>query len=96
MSLSYTSRRQPQDSGLVEYIYPLKTDGKATADAGRVVDQGDRSSRSTPIQNVYSPTHAITVSRHSDKEVTVSFDTRPGLLDKDFQLSTRSATRTSA
>ena len=38
------------------------------------------------MQNVYSPTHAITLKRTGDKEVTVNFDKSQGLLDKDFQL----------
>ena len=52
--------RRRRTASLVEYVYPLKTDGKATRDAGRVLASRRRSSRSTPIQNVYSPTHAIT------------------------------------
>src|SRR5581483_944040 len=71
--------------GVVEYIYPLKTDGKATSTLE------DLSIRATikaqhPVQNVYSPTHAITLSRTSEHEVSVTFDKNQRLLDKDFQL----------
>ena len=76
----------PTRTALVEYIYPLKTDGKATSHAGRVLHHRRRSSRSTASANVYSPTHAITLKRANDKEVTVNFDKDQGLLDKDFQL----------
>src|SRR5262249_40289850 len=38
------------------------------------------------VQNVYSPTHAVTLQRGNDKEVTVTFERNQGLLDKDFQL----------
>ncbi|HMF14939.1 MAG TPA: VWA domain-containing protein, partial [Gemmataceae bacterium] len=38
------------------------------------------------VQNVYSPTHALTIKRVSDKEVAVEFEKNQGLLDKDFQM----------
>ena len=47
-------------------------------DAGRVLGQGRRSSRSTPIQNIYSPTHAITITRNGDQEVTIDVRAQPG------------------
>src|SRR5262249_25673824 len=84
VALSYTSVAS-QDAGLVEYIYPLKTDGKATSTLEDFSIQATIKSQH-PVQNVYSPTHAITLSRNSDREVTVSFDKNQGLLDKDFQL----------
>jgi Ca-activated chloride channel family protein len=75
----------PRDGDLVEYVYPLKTDGKAT----RTLE--DFSVKATiksqhPIQNVYSPTHAINLTRAGDKEVTINFERNQALLDKDFQL----------
>src|SRR5262249_46124414 len=38
------------------------------------------------VQNVYSPTHAISISRLSDKEVSLAFEKEQAILDKDFQL----------
>jgi len=38
------------------------------------------------VTNVYSPTHALSLRRVSDKEVQVAFDKDQGLLDRDFQL----------
>jgi Ca-activated chloride channel family protein len=38
------------------------------------------------VQNVYSPTHPITVSRVSDRHARVHFEGRGVALDKDFQL----------
>src|SRR5687768_11527763 len=59
VALSYTAVAR-RDTSLVEFVYPLKTDGKAT----RTLE--DFSIKATlksqhPIQNVYSPTHAITL-----------------------------------
>ena len=39
-----------------------------------------------PIQNVYSPTHAINIRRPNDREAVVSFEGKRQALDKDFQL----------
>src|SRR5438128_10281252 len=82
--LSYTAIA-PQDAGVVEYIYPLKTDGKATRTLEDFAIQATIKSQH-PIQNIYSPTHAITLKRPNDREATVTFERNQGLLDKDFQL----------
>ncbi|HEX5271243.1 MAG TPA: VIT and VWA domain-containing protein, partial [Gemmataceae bacterium] len=82
--LSYTSV-SGKDADLVEYVYPLKTDGKATATLESFGIEATIKSQHA-VQNVYSPTHAITVRRQTDKEVSVSFERNQGLLDKDFQL----------
>jgi Ca-activated chloride channel homolog len=75
----------PADDGIVEYIYPLKTDGKAT----RTLE--DFSIKATiksqhAVQNVYSPTHAISLKKINDKQTEVTFERDQALLDKDFQL----------
>src|SRR5207245_4466052 len=67
------------------YVYPLKTDGKATATLEDFAITATLKSQHG-VQNVYSPTHAITLRRQGDKEVLVSFDKKQGLLDRDFQL----------
>jgi Ca-activated chloride channel family protein len=82
--LSYTSVAG-RDSSLVEYIYPLKTDGKATQTLEDFsIKAGIKSQHA--VQNVYSPTHALNITRTSDHEVTVNFEKAQALLDKDFQL----------
>src|SRR5207249_3265518 len=58
VSLSYTSMAE-RDSGLVEYVYPLKTDGRATSTLEKFSIEA-RIKSQHPIQNIYSPTHAIT------------------------------------
>ncbi len=74
-----------KEANLVEYIYPLKTDGKSTATLEQFsIDVSIKSQHN--VTNVYSPTHAITVRRVNDKEVNVSFDKQQGLLDRDFQM----------
>jgi Ca-activated chloride channel family protein len=84
VALEFTSVAK-QEGGLVEYVYPLKTDGKATATLEKFsIDATIKSQHA--VTNVYSPTHSITLKRTNDKEVTVQFDRNQGILDKDFQL----------
>jgi Ca-activated chloride channel family protein len=84
VKLSFTEVAQ-QDNGVVQYVYPMKTDGKAT----RTLDDFSitvliRSEH--PILAVYSPTHTVAVSRKSAREVRVDFEKNQALLDKDFEL----------
>lgn len=74
-----------REASLVEYVYPLKTDGKATATLEAFAIEAVIKSQHA-VQNVYSPTHALSLKRTSDKEVSVHFERNQGLLDKDFQL----------
>ena len=84
VALHYTSVSN-REKGLVEYVYPLKTDGKATATLEEFSIAATIKSQHG-VQNVYSPTHSISLRRKGDKEVTVTFDKKQGLLDRDFQL----------
>ncbi len=73
-----------QDHGLIEYVYPLKTDGKATSTLEKFSLKAAIKSQHA-IQNVYSPTHAFNLKRASDREVRIEFKREQALLDKDFQ-----------
>lgn len=75
----------PQDAGVVEYLYPLKTDGKGTRTLEEFSVKVSIKSQH-PVTNVYSPTHAITTTRRGEKEVAVEFEKNQAILDKDFQL----------
>jgi Ca-activated chloride channel homolog len=74
-----------KDGDLVEYIYPLKTDGNSTRTLEEFSVKITLKSQH-PIVNIYSPTHAITTTRKGDKEATIEFERNQALLDKDFQL----------
>ncbi len=84
VKLSFTSVAA-QDNGVVEYVYPLKTDGKGTKTLEDFSVKATLKSQH-PLQNVYSPTHAIALTRHGDKQVTMTFERNQAILDKDFQL----------
>src|SRR4051794_3239859 len=61
ISVSYTSVA-PQEQGVVEYVYPLKTDGKAVATLEKFSLTVELRSQHA-LQNIYSPTHAVTMTR---------------------------------
>jgi Ca-activated chloride channel family protein len=84
VALSFTSVAA-KEGKLVEYVYPLKTNGKATSTLEEFSLSAVIKSKHT-VSNVYSPTHSISLKRADDKEVTVTFDQNQALLDKDFQL----------
>jgi Ca-activated chloride channel homolog len=84
VKISFTSL-STQDNGVVEYVYPIKTDGKATKTLEELsITASVRSQH--PIQNIYSPTHAINIVRKNDNEATVTFERNQAMLDKDFML----------
>ncbi|HEY2785982.1 MAG TPA: VIT domain-containing protein [Fimbriiglobus sp.] len=84
LKLSYTSVAA-NEGGVVEYVYPMKTDGRTTRTLEDFTMTVSIKSQ-TPIQSVYSPTHAVTVRRISEREVIAEFEKSQSLLDKDFQL----------
>ena len=94
---SASRRVAAKDGGVVEYVYPLKTDGKATEHARRVLASRSTLKSQHPIQNIYSPTHAITIKRNGDKEVDRRASRRTRRCStRTSSSSTASATRTSA
>ena len=84
VKISYTSIAE-SDNGNVEYRYPLKTDGKAMTTLEKFTMTVSLKSQHS-IQNIYSPTHAVTVRRPHDREATIGFENNQATLDKDFQL----------
>ena len=72
IQLSYTQVLQA-DNGVYEYVYPLNTE-KFSA---RLIDDVTVSGKietTVPIKTVYSPSHAISVSRNSDNYASFSYE----------------------
>ncbi|HET6575519.1 MAG TPA: VIT domain-containing protein [Fimbriiglobus sp.] len=84
VKISFTSVA-PMEQGVVEYVYPLKTDSRGVRTLEEFSVKLTIKSQH-PVQTVYSPTHAIDVMRTGDREVAVAFAKDQALLDKDFQL----------
>ena len=84
LTLSFTSVGS-SESGLVEYVYPLKADAKSSKEPQKFSLEAVIKSQQK-IQNLYSPTHAVKVKPHGDHETHVSFASTTCTPDKDFQL----------
>ena len=85
LAVSYTSIAG-NDAGLIEYVYPLRADAKGSGRALEKFSLEATLKAQQPITTVYSPTHAVTISRPSDRQVIVRFEKQQAALDKDFQL----------
>jgi Ca-activated chloride channel family protein len=72
------------DSGTVAYRYPLGT-GRQITSIGSVAGRVVLDSRE-PVRNIYSPSHAISVSRKGERQSEISFETVTGQEPQDFQL----------
>jgi Ca-activated chloride channel family protein len=73
------------DAGLVEYCYPLKTAEKAAQTLEKFsIDTIIESQRK--VHNVYSPTHAVTVTPVGDHKTKVHFEAKKATLDRDLKL----------
>jgi Ca-activated chloride channel family protein len=85
LELTYTQVLRAE-SGTVSYRYPLGTGHNLTT-IGQVSGQVEIEGKE-PIRNIYSPSHAVDVSRSKSDErrARVSFETEAGREPQDFQL----------
>ncbi len=74
------------ESSLVRYLYPVRNGATrgATVNGDFSVEVSIKSS--SPIGNVYSPSHAVTVTRDGENAAKASFSAKNVTLTKDFQL----------
>lgn len=91
VKVSFTSVL-PQEGGVNEYTYPLKTDGRMARSLEEVSFKASITSQH-PLQTIYSPTHAITVRRDGERKAEIEFDRHQALLDRDFQLFFATSTK---
>src|SRR6266545_3590885 len=84
ISISYTSVAE-QENGVIEYVYPLKSDGKAVETLDKFSLTVHLKSQHR-LQNIYSQTHAITMTRPNDREAVINFEKEQAILDRDFHL----------
>lgn len=73
------------ESGLVRYVYPMKTPGRS-AETLRDFTLTARIESAVPIQSIYSPTHEVDVTRRNDNHATAGFERQRADLGKDFVL----------
>jgi Ca-activated chloride channel family protein len=84
IKIVYTSLA-PSDNGLIQYVYPLKTSGHPIKALEKFSINVNLKSQHA-LQNIYSPSHTITMTRPNDKQATVTFSKDQALLDRDFTL----------
>lgn len=84
VSVSYTSVCT-LDNGLIEYVHPMKTDGKSAQTLEKFSINVNLKSQHA-LTNIYSPSHAITIQRPNDKQAVIGFEKSEAILDRDFQL----------
>src|SRR5262245_15574329 len=72
IALSYTAVAE-KENGLVEYVYPLKHDGKAAQTLEKFSINVDLKSQHA-LTNIYSPSHPITMTRPSDRRAVITFE----------------------
>lgn len=82
--LSYTQVLR-QESGLVEYVYPLNTEKFSAQPVGSVSVKVALSS-THDLQSVYSPSHPVEVRRPDARHAVAGFETSNARPDTDFQL----------
>jgi Ca-activated chloride channel family protein len=83
VSYSHVAARSGE---LVGYTYPLRTSEKRGPQVRNDFTMMVNIRSAAGIKSVYSPTHAVMVSRPSENEAKVSFEQNQATLDKDFQL----------
>ena len=84
VELEYTEM-VPMDSGLAEYVFPLRI-GERASKTLEDFTVSVRIKSGSPLKTVYSPTHEVGVARPSDHEAVAGMETKAALLDRDFQL----------
>lgn len=84
IKISYTQLLH-NDSGLVEYVYPLGTE-KFSAAPIRDVSVKVTLDGAEPLKSVYCPSHAAEIRRDGDKRAVVGFEGKDIRPDSDFKL----------
>ena len=84
VKLRYTQLLK-NDAGTVGYMYPLNTEKFSSAPLHSVAVKVEVHC-SSPIKSIYSPSHAVEVTRHGDRKAVVGFEARDVKPDTDFHL----------
>ncbi len=75
----------PNDAGLVRYVYPLNTEKFSSRPLESVRITLDINARA-PLKSVYSPSHAVTVTREGEERARVVYSSEDVLPEADFSL----------
>lgn len=75
----------PYRNGMHRYVYPLKTPHKVVRTQKDFTMSVQLKTR-TPLKNVYSPTHRVSVARRGERKAIVGFEKNQAALNRDFVL----------
>ena len=84
IKISYTQVLK-DDSGLVEYIYPLNTEKFSSAPVKEVSVKVAITGKS-PLKSIYCPSHAAEVKRLGDMSAVVGYEAKDLRPDSDFKV----------
>ena len=76
----------PYQAGLHRFVYPLKARGNAVSRTLKDFTISVQLNTKSPLKNVYSPTHKISVARKNDRKAIIGFEKDKALLNRDFVL----------
>jgi Ca-activated chloride channel family protein len=82
VQLSYTEILK-EERGIIRYLYPLNTERFSFQPIEEVAISVGISSK-TPITNVYSPSHRVSVRKESETKARLGFEEKNVKPDKDF------------
>lgn len=75
----------PYRSGIHRFVYPMKTSKQTLRTIQDFTMSVDLKSR-TPLKNIYSPTHKVSLARRGDRRAIVGFERNQAMLNRDFVL----------
>jgi Ca-activated chloride channel family protein len=75
----------PYIAGLNRYVYPLKSQ-RSFQHTQRDFTMGIELNSKTPLRNIYSPTHKISIARRGENKAILGFEEERASLDRDFVL----------
>ncbi len=84
IAVSFTSVAK-KEHDVVEYIYPLETNRESASTLEEFRITANLKSQQ-PINNIYSPSHEIQITRINDHEAKIQFEDSAVRLDRDFQI----------
>ncbi len=85
IELAYHELTRESGEQTYKYVYPLSTEKLSTQPIDSVSVHVHIKAAS-PLINIYSPSHPISVHRHGDREAEVSFETTHDRPNRDFEL----------
>jgi Ca-activated chloride channel family protein len=74
-----------QERGLTDFLYPLST-AKYTSQPIEKMNLRVVLESSTPIKNIYSPTHTVDIQKSDDKHATIAYSATEVVPSNDFRL----------